>query len=67
MEITRNNALDVAYLRLRHGKVKQSVEVRPGVILDLDDEGEVLGIEILSVSKLAPKLAPTSRKKKKRA
>lgn len=65
MEITRDNELDVAYVRLRNGKVKQTVEMRPGVLMDLDDEGEVLGIEILSVSKLAPKLAATTKRKKR--
>ena len=65
MEITRDNELDVAYVRLRNGKVKQTVEMRPGVLMDLADEGEVLGIEILSVSKLAPKLATTTKRKKR--
>ena len=65
MEIIKDNALDVAYIRLRNGKVKQTVEVRPGVLMDLDQAGEVVGIEILSVSKLAPKLVATTRKKKR--
>ncbi|MCX6105045.1 MAG: DUF2283 domain-containing protein [Proteobacteria bacterium] len=65
MEIMKDNALDVAYIRLRNGKVKQTVEVRPGVLMDLDQAGEVVGIEILSVSKLAPKLVATTRKKKR--
>lgn len=62
MEIIKDNALDVAYIRLRNGKVKQTVEVRPGVLIDLDQAGEVVGIEILSVSKLASKLVATTRK-----
>jgi len=65
MEITKDNALDVAYIRLRNGKVKQTVEVRPGVLMDLDQTGEVVGIEILSASKLAPKLVATLKKKKR--
>jgi uncharacterized protein YuzE len=65
MEIMKDNVLDVAYIRLRNGKVKQTVEVRPGVLMDLDKAGEVVGIEILSVSKLAPKLVATTRKKKR--
>jgi uncharacterized protein YuzE len=65
MEIMKDNVLDVAYIRLRNGKVKQTVEVRPGVLMDLDQAGEVVGIEILSVSKLAPKLVATTRKKKR--
>ena len=65
MEITKDNALDVAYIRLRNGKVKQTVEVRPGVLIDLDQAGEVVGIEILSASKLAPKLVATTKKKKR--
>jgi uncharacterized protein YuzE len=39
------------YIRLRAGSVAESDEVRPGVVLDFDAEGQVLGIEMLDVSK----------------
>ena len=40
------------YMRLSGGKVIESEEVRPGVVLDFDAQGQVLGIEMLDVSKL---------------
>lgn len=64
MEVTKDEALDVAYVRLRRGKVARTVEIRPGILVDVDKKGDVVGIEVLSVSKLAPALAATSRKKK---
>jgi len=48
--------------------VVSSVEVLSGVILDLDKRGDVLDIEVLSMSKLAPALLESERKKpRKRA
>jgi uncharacterized protein YuzE len=38
---------DAAYLRIRRGKVIESEEVRPGLIVDLDAKDEVVGVEIL--------------------
>jgi len=35
---------------LKAGTVAESDEVRPGVVLDFDAEGKVLGIEMLDVS-----------------
>jgi uncharacterized protein YuzE len=67
METTKDEKLDVAYVRLRNGKVAKTVEIKPGILLDIDSSGEVLGIEVLSVSKLAPSLIAERRKKKKTA
>lgn len=41
---------DALYIRLAPGEVTDSDEVRPGVVLDLDANGRVLGIEMLDVS-----------------
>ena len=67
METTKDEKLDVAYVRLRNGKVAKTVEIKPRIQLDIDRCGEVLGIEVLSVSKLAPSLIGKRRKKKKNA
>ena len=32
----------------------ESEEIRPGVILDFDDDDQVVGVEFLDVSKRAP-------------
>lgn len=67
MKIEKNKKLDVAYIQLRKGTVKETLEMRPGILFDLDKAGEILGIEILSLKKLAPLLKKTKSKPKKRA
>ena len=51
MKIEYDQQADAMYIRLRAGSVAESDEVHPGVILDFDSEGQVLGIEMLDVSK----------------
>lgn len=50
MKIEYDQQADAMYIRLRAGKVVESEEVRPGVVLDFDAQGQVLGIEMLDVS-----------------
>ena len=42
-----DRAADAAYLTLAHGKVLESEEVEPGVIVDLDQRDQIVGVEIL--------------------
>lgn len=42
---------DALYFRLDEEKIIESEEVAPGVILDFDRDNQVVGIEILNVSK----------------
>lgn len=51
MKIEYDQQADAMYIRLRTGTVSESDEVRPGVVLDFDAQGQVLGIEMLDVSK----------------
>jgi uncharacterized protein YuzE len=51
MKIEYDQQADAMYIRLRAGSVAESDEVRQGLVLDFDVEGQVLGIEILDVSK----------------
>ena len=46
-----NRIADAIYIRLRDGKIVESDEIAPGVIVDLDENNEIIGIEILWVSK----------------
>jgi len=46
-----NRESDAAYLKLARGKVVESEEVQPGVIVDFDGEDQVVGVEILRFSK----------------
>jgi uncharacterized protein YuzE len=50
MKIEYDPKADAMYIRLIAGTVVESDEVRPGVVLDFDVEGHVLGIEMLDVS-----------------
>jgi uncharacterized protein YuzE len=56
MKVAKDKKLDVAYVKLRKGKVNKTVELKPGLLFDLDKKGEVLGIEVTSLKKLAPQL-----------
>ena len=41
---------DTLYLRLDEAAIIESEEVQPGIILDYDSNGRVIGIELLSLS-----------------
>jgi uncharacterized protein YuzE len=41
---------DALYFRLDESSVMESEEVQPGIILDFNAEGKVVGIEILNLS-----------------
>jgi uncharacterized protein YuzE len=43
--------VDALYLRLAESKVLESEEVQPGIILDFDESGNVVGVEVLNASK----------------
>jgi len=46
---------DAAYIYLGDSEILESEEVSPGIVLDFDAEGRVVGIEVLSASRtLAP-------------
>jgi len=42
---------DALYFRLDESEIVESEEVQPGVILDYDANGNVIGIEMLDLSK----------------
>jgi uncharacterized protein YuzE len=48
LKIDKEN--DALYLRLDETEIVESEEVQPGVILDFDENGRVVGIEILALS-----------------
>ena len=52
MKIEYDQQADATYIRLRAGTVAESDEVRPGVVLDFDSSGRVLGIEMIDASEL---------------
>jgi uncharacterized protein YuzE len=55
MKMSYDPLADAAYIALADGLVTESEEIAPGVVLDFDAEGRVLGIEVLQASKtMAP-------------
>jgi len=54
-EPTYDPEADAAYIPLSDAKPHEAAEVAPGVVLDYTEDGQVVGIELLQVSKtLAP-------------
>ncbi|OGO48256.1 MAG: hypothetical protein A2W37_14500 [Chloroflexi bacterium RBG_16_63_12] len=50
MKLKIDRESDALYLRLDEAAIVESEEVQPGVILDFDKDGRVVGIEILALS-----------------
>jgi uncharacterized protein YuzE len=51
MVIKYDKDIDVIYIKLSNGKVAESDEEKPGIILDYDESGNIVGIELLDASK----------------
>lgn len=64
VKINKNKKLDVAYVQSRSGKIAKTIEIRPGILRDLDSKGNVVGIEVLSLTRLAPLLKTIPRKRR---
>jgi uncharacterized protein YuzE len=50
MRLKVDKESDALYFRLDESSIVESEEVQPGVILDFNSEGKVVGIEILNLS-----------------
>ncbi len=55
MKVNIEKDADVLYMRLSDTQIHDSEEVKPGVILDYDDQDNLIGIEILWVSERVPR------------
>ncbi len=53
MKLHIDKAADALYLRLDDSQIIESQEVSPGVVLDFNERNEVVGIEMLHLSKRA--------------
>jgi uncharacterized protein YuzE len=54
MRVRTDEAADALYIRLEESAIVGSEEVSPGVILDFDEGGGVVGIEFLNVRERLP-------------
>ena len=51
MKLEFDPTADAAYFEISSVEVEATKEIDPGIIVDYDKEGHVVGIEVLSVSK----------------
>jgi uncharacterized protein YuzE len=53
MRIKIDKESDALYFRLDESRIVESEEIRPGVILDYDENDRVVGVEFLGISERA--------------
>ena len=56
MKLHIDQEADALYLRLDDSKIIESEEVSPGVVLDFNEHNQVVGIEMLHLSRRSPQL-----------
>ena len=56
MKLHVDKEADALYLRLDTSPIVESEEVSPGVVLDYNESNDVVGVEILHLSKRSPTL-----------
>lgn len=54
MRLKVDTQSDALYFRLDEAAIVESEEVEPGVILDFNKDGKVVGIEMLNISQRMP-------------
>ena len=54
MRLKIDHKNDTLYFRLDESAIVESEEIKPGVIVDYDEKDNVIGIEILGLSKRVP-------------
>ena len=53
---------DVLYLGVRSGMEEEFVEIAPGISIELDDNKNVIGVEVLNASKVfSPAIKPMQK------
>ena len=52
MKIKFDEESDVLYVRFKEGKIAESDEIRNGLIIDYDSDGNPIAIEILNAKKI---------------
>lgn len=50
--INYDSDTDVLYIVAKKGMEESTIEISPGINVELDEKGEVIGIEILHASKI---------------
>jgi uncharacterized protein YuzE len=58
MRVRVDQKADAVYVNLTDRVIKDSAEVADGIVVDYDDEGRIVGVEILDASKKEQKTPP---------
>ena len=51
MKIKYDKEVDIMHIRFSDNPIEESMEEKPGVIIDYDKEGKIVAIEVLNASK----------------
>ncbi|AQG80872.1 DUF2283 domain-containing protein [Spirosoma montaniterrae] len=51
MKVKYDREVDILYIRLTDNQIEESDEDRPGVVIDYDANGMMVGIEIMDASR----------------
>ncbi len=51
MKLEYDPAADALYVRLNDQPIIESEQIKPGIVLDYDEAGNVVGVEVPSASK----------------
>jgi uncharacterized protein YuzE len=51
MKLSIDETADALYLQLINKEVLESEEIVPGIVLDYDENGEIIGVEVLHLTK----------------
>ena len=51
MRVKVDREADALYFRLDESRIVESEEIRPGVIVDYNEDDQVVGLELLDISK----------------
>ena len=54
MRVRMDEGADALYIRFEESPIVESEEVSPGIILDFDGNGRVVGLEMLNVRQRLP-------------
>lgn len=50
MKIEYSKNVDALYIRLREARITDSIDIEEGVTVDIDENGHIVGLEILDAS-----------------
>ena len=54
MKIKYDKEVDILYIQFSDSKIEDTDEERPGIIIDYDNLGNIIGIEVLNASQKMP-------------